>query len=88
MTLLMKKRTHSNIRGLVSKILLEYARDGTGRRPRLTQQAIAEMIGTDGEAVCATLLSLQSEGIIRLEHLRIVVDDDLLQRAAWLSENR
>ena len=88
MTLLMKKRTRHNIRGLVSKILLEYARDGTGRRPRLTQQAIAEMIGTDGEAVRATLVSLQSEGIIRLEHLRIVVDDDLLQRAARLAENR
>jgi DNA-binding GntR family transcriptional regulator len=88
MTLLMKKRTRHNIRGLVSKILLEYARDGTGRRPRLTQRAIAEMIGTDGETVRAALISLQSEGIIRLEHLRIVVDNELLQRAAGVSENQ
>ncbi len=82
MTLLAKERTFGHIRGMVSKILLEYAGNGTTKRPRLTQLSIAEMIGTDEETVHMSLKSLQDEGIIKLEHLRIVINKELLQKVA------
>jgi hypothetical protein len=41
-----------------------------------------------GETVGTVLVFLQSEGTIRLEHISIIIDDELLQRAAGLSENQ
>jgi CRP/FNR family transcriptional regulator len=57
----------------VAKILLEYASDGTGPRPRLTQQEIAAMAGTAREVVGRSLKALEEEGLIRLERHRIVI---------------
>jgi len=85
MTLPAKERTLGHIRGMVSKILLEYAGDGTTKRPRLTRLSIAEMIGTDKEAVHMSLKSLQDKEIIRLEHLRIVINKELLQKVAGVA---
>jgi CRP/FNR family transcriptional regulator len=54
---------------------MEHAGDGTGPRPRLTQQEIAAMAGTVREVVGRSLKALEEEGAIRLEHHRIVVAD-------------
>jgi len=61
--------------GRVAKILLEHAGDGTGRRPRLTQQEMAAMAGTVREVVGRSLKALEQEGAIRLERHRIVITD-------------
>ena len=57
----------------IAKILLEQAGDGTGPRPRLTQQEMAAMAGTVREVVGRSLKSLEEEGVIRLDRHRIVI---------------
>lgn len=59
----------------VAKILLEYASDGTGPKPKLTQQEMAAMAGTAREMVGRSLKSLEDEGAIRLGRQRIVITD-------------
>lgn len=59
----------------VAKMLLEYASDGAGEHPRLTQQEMASMIGTAREMVGRSLKNLETEGIIRLERNRVVITD-------------
>jgi CRP-like cAMP-binding protein len=62
-----------NVTGRVAKILLEYAGDGTGKNPRLTQQDMAAMIGTAREMVGRSLKTLEEGGIIRMERHRIII---------------
>ena len=57
----------------VAKILLEYASDGTGPKPRLTHQEMAAMAGTAREMIGRSLKSLEDGGAIRLERQRIVI---------------
>ncbi len=57
----------------VAKVLLEYAGDGIGERPRLTQQEMAAMIGTAREMVGRSLKSLENGGTIRMERNRIII---------------
>ena len=59
----------------VAKILLEHIGNGTGPRPRLTQQEMAAMAGTAREVVARSLRSLEAEGAIKLERHRIVITD-------------
>ena len=59
----------------VAKILLEYASDGKGPKPKLTQQEMAAMAGTAREMVGRSLKSLEDEGAIRLGRQRIVITD-------------
>ena len=59
----------------VAKILLEYAEDERGSKPRLTQREMAAMAGTAREIVGRSLKTLEEEGTIRLEHHRIVITD-------------
>jgi len=59
--------------GRVARILLEQAGDGTGPRPRLTQQEMAAMAGTAREMVGRSLRALEAEGAIRLDRHRIVI---------------
>jgi len=62
-----------HVTGRVAKILLEYAGDGTGEKPRLTQQEMAAMIGTAREMVGRSLKTLEEEGTIRLDRHRIII---------------
>ena len=64
-----------HVSGRVAKILLEYAGNGGGERPRLTQQEIAAMIGTAREMVGRSLKNMESEGAIRMERNRIIITD-------------
>ncbi len=62
-----------HVTGRVAKMLLEYAGDRVGGRPRLTQQEMASMIGTAREMVGRSLKNLESQGAIRLERNRVVI---------------
>jgi CRP-like cAMP-binding protein len=64
-----------HVTGRVAKVLLEHTGDGTGEKPRLTQQEMAAMIGTAREMVGRSLKALEGEGIIRMERNRIVITD-------------
>jgi len=59
----------------VAKILLEHSGDGTGPRPKLTQQEMAAMAGTAREMIGRSLKSLEDDGAIRLDRHRIVITD-------------
>ena len=62
--------------GRVAKILLENAGNGTGAKPRLTQQEMASMAGTNRQVVGRALKVLEEEGAIRLERHRIVIANE------------
>jgi CRP/FNR family transcriptional regulator len=62
-----------HVTGRVAKVLLEYAGDKTGDRPRLTQQEMASLIGTAREMVGRSLKNLESDGAIRMERSRIII---------------
>jgi len=62
-----------HVTGRVAKMLLEYAGEKTGDRPRLTQQEMAAMIGTAREMVGRSLKSLEGDGAIRIERGRIII---------------
>jgi CRP-like cAMP-binding protein len=71
-----------HVNGRVAKVLLEYASDKTGDRPRLTQQEMAAMIGTAREMVGRSLKSLEGAGVIRMERNKIVITDRKALREA------
>jgi CRP/FNR family transcriptional regulator len=64
-----------HVTGRVAKILLEYAGAEKNAEPRLTQRDMAAMAGTVREVVSRSLKALEEEGVIRLEHHRIVITD-------------
>jgi len=72
---LVEDLSFKHVIGRVAKILLENAGDGTGPRPRLTQQEMAAMAGTAREVVARSLKALEEEGVIRLERHRIAITD-------------
>jgi len=59
----------------VAKILLEYSGGGTDSVQRLTQQEMAAMAGTAREVVARSLKALESKGVLRMDHHRIVITD-------------
>ncbi len=81
-TLLAQDQAISRVRGLVAKVLLDYAGDSTTGRRQLTQRDIAVLIDTDWETVHASLESLQEEGAIRIERHRIIINKELLLKMA------
>ena len=84
-TLLAHDRPFSQVRGMVAKVLLEYAGDSATKLRQLTQRDIAVLIGTDWATVHISLKSLQDKGAIRIEHQRIIVKKELLQNFAGIS---
>jgi len=73
---LVEDLSFKHVTARLAKILLEYAADGVGpAKPRLTQQEMAAMAGTAREMIGRSLKELEDEGVIRLEHHRIVVTD-------------
>ena len=73
---LVEDLSFKHVIGRVAKILLQYAGDGTGRQPRLTQQEMAAMAGTAREMVGRSLKTLEEDGVIRLDRHRIVITDN------------
>lgn len=70
---LVEELSFKNVLGRVAKILLDYASDGTGFRPRLTQQEMAAIAGTAREVVGRSLKALVEERAIKMERHRIVI---------------
>jgi CRP-like cAMP-binding protein len=64
-----------NVISRVARILLENAGDGAGAGKKLTQQEMAAMAGTAREVVGRSLKSLEEDGVIRLDHHRIIISD-------------
>ncbi len=62
-----------HVTGRVAKILLEYAGNEKDTEPRLTQRDMAAMAGTVREVVSRSLKALEEEGLIRIDHHRIVI---------------
>jgi CRP-like cAMP-binding protein len=73
MVSLVEDLSFRHVTGRVAKILLEYAGDGAGGKPRLTQQEMAAMIGTAREMVGRSLKNLEDTGTIRIERHRIII---------------
>jgi CRP-like cAMP-binding protein len=72
---LVESLSFSHVIGRVARILLKEAREeGTGG-PRLTQQEMAAMAGTAREVVGRSLKALEEQGVIKLDHHRIVITD-------------
>ena len=87
MVALVEDLSFRNVAGRVAKILLEYAGEGGGEKPRLTQQEMAAMIGTAREMVGRSFRTLEEEGAIRIERNRIVITDKAaLKRIAGIIE--
>ena len=59
----------------VARKLLEHAGDEVSPKPRLTQQEMAAMAGTVREVVARSLKALEEEGVIKLDHHRILIPD-------------
>lgn len=75
-----------NVISRVARILLENAGDGAGAGKKLTQQEMAAMAGTAREVVGRSLKSLEEDGIIRLDHHKIVISDkEALKEVVGLS---
>jgi CRP-like cAMP-binding protein len=72
---LVEDLSFKHVIGRVAKILFEHARDKTGNGPRLTQQEMAAMAGTAREVVGRSLKELEEEGVIKLDHHRIIITD-------------
>ena len=71
-----------HVTGRVAKILLEYAGNGSGQNPRLTQQEMAAIAGTAREMVGRSLKILEEEGSIRLDNHRIVITNEAALKEA------
>jgi hypothetical protein len=83
--LMTQYRQFGYYRKSIAKILLEYARDDTSGRGRLTQRDIAAMAGTDWETVHASLIYFQQEKAIRIERNRLIIDKELLSKEAGVA---
>lgn len=70
---------------MVARVLLDCASDSSTARGRLAQRDIATLTGTDWRTVHMSLKSLQDDGVIRIERHRIVLNKELLQKAAGVN---
>lgn len=82
---LVEELSFKHVTARLAKILLEYAGDGTSSKQRLTQQEMAALAGTAREMIGRSLKELEGEGLIRLDHHRIVITDkEALKKMAGL----
>ncbi|MDP6042822.1 MAG: Crp/Fnr family transcriptional regulator [Dehalococcoidales bacterium] len=83
---LVENLSFRHVPGRVAKILLEYAGDRDGRKPRLTHQEMAAIAGTAREMIGRALKVIEEEGAVRLERQRIVITDkEALQEMAGVA---
>jgi CRP/FNR family transcriptional regulator len=75
LSLLVEDLSFKHVIGRVAGILLKYAGDGTGPKPRLTQQDMAAMAGTAREVVGRSLKMLEADGTIKMNRHRIVISN-------------
>jgi hypothetical protein len=82
MTITEKQQSFSNIKEQVAKILLNHADGKYNGRSCLAQRDIASMLGTNWTDVHLSLKSLNDEGTIRIEGSRIILNKELILKAA------
>jgi len=75
LALLVEDLSFKHVIGRVAGILLKYAGDGSGPKPRLTQQDMAAMAGTAREVVGRSLKMLEADGSIKMNRHRIVISN-------------
>jgi hypothetical protein len=80
----LRKREKSllNIKGQVAQVLLDHAGESAGGQNQLTHRDMAEMLNTDWYNIHSSLKSLNDEGAIKIDRHRIIVEKELLQKAA------
>ena len=83
--LLMQDPSFREAKGLVAKVLLDFAREATDENSHLAQRDIATIIGRDWQTVHMSLKSLDHEGAIRIERNRITINKELLRKIARCS---
>jgi hypothetical protein len=81
-TLVAKDSSFIRIRGQVARVLLEHALKPANGHPGLSQRDIATMLATGWDMVHLSLKSLHKEGAISIEHNRIIIKKELLQKLA------
>lgn len=82
MTLRKRQKSLPHIKGQVAQVLLDHAGDNSSGQNRLTHRDMAEMLNTDWDKIHTSLKSLHDDGAIRIDGHRIIVEKDLLQKAA------
>ena len=75
LSLLVEDLSFKHVIGRVAGILLRYAGDGNGPKPRLTQQDMAAMAGTAREVVGRSLKMLEADGTIKMNRHRIAISN-------------
>jgi len=80
----LRKRSSSllNIKGQVARVLLDHAGGSADGQNRLTHRDMAAMLNTDWDKIHTSLRSLHDEGAIKIDRHRIIVEKDLLLKAA------
>jgi Mn-dependent DtxR family transcriptional regulator len=71
-----------DIKEQVARLLLEHADGRSNRKTLLAQRDIAEMLGANWNSVHDSLRSLYSDGIIRIERNRIILNRERIQKVA------
>jgi hypothetical protein len=77
-----KEQSLSNIKEQVAKILLDHADGKRNGHNQLAQRDIASMLGANWLDVHQSLRSLYDEGTIKIEGCRIILNKDLIMKAA------
>jgi len=75
-----------HIRGQVAQVLLDHAVNNS-RKNRLTHREMAEMLNTGWDKIHLSLRSLHDEGAIKIDRNRIIIETELLQKAAGAAEH-
>lgn len=76
------ERSFKRIRGQVAQVLLDHAANDAGGNNRLTHRDMAEMLNTGWDKIHLSLKSLHDEGAIKIDRHRIIIETELLQKAA------
>ena len=82
MTLAGQDQSLIDIRGQVAQVLLERAGNGINGQNRLTHRDMATMLNTGWDKIHLSLKSLHEEGAIKIDRHRIIIETELLQKAA------
>ena len=79
---LVEELSFDQVLNRLAKWLLRHVTEGADILPRLTQQDLADMVGTSRVVVNRSLRIMEETGAIRLERRRIVITNEAALREA------
>lgn len=88
MTLAKQDRAMQNVRVRVARVLLERAQGSAAGQNRVTHRDMATMLNTGWDKIHSSLRSLHEEGAIKIDRHRIIIETELLQKAAGVTAQR